>query len=286
MKKTIKLLALIISVGILMSSCSTVVQPNYGGVLMQNYGKSGKSDYSEQFGRVSDWGFGTQLFQVPLWQQRASVEDTLHMQDSKNNVMTCYPKYAYSILKGRLVDVVFNNSQIAKQNSSDGGSFLKNIEDNVLEMAIYDIIKEQSRKHLADSLMNNGGSLKFEKECEDIIRTFFESKGFKLDAITIQLTYSNKIMETLDKRLEVSTSVSTLDQEIIQQLKINQLEELRTDFALIQSRALTPEILEARRIARWDGHYPMYYSGNGLPLPMIMSDIKSRPENKTKPKTK
>lgn len=236
---------------------------------MQNYGKAGKSDYTEQAGRVSTWGWGTQLFQVPLWQQRASVEDTLNMQDSKNNVMTCYPKYAYSVAKGRLVDVVFNNSQIAKENSSDGASFLKHIEDNVLEMAIYDIIKEQSRKHLADSLMNNGGSLKFEKECEDIIRKIFLEKGFTLDAITIQLTYSDKIMQTLDKRLEVTTNVSTLDQEIIQQRKKNELEQLRTDFALIHSKSLTPEILELKRLEKWDGHYPMYYGGSGLPIPMI-----------------
>lgn len=269
MKKTIKLLALCLSVGILMSSCGTVVQPNYGGVLMQNYGKAGKSDYTEQSGRVSTWGWGTQLFQVPLWQQRASVEDTLKLQDSKNNVMTCFPKYAYSVTRGKLVDVVFNNSQIAKENSSDGASFLKHVEDNVLEMTIYDIIKEQSRKHLADSLMNNGGSLKFEKECEDLIRKAFLDKGFTLEAITIQLTYSSRIMETLDKRLEVTTNVSTLDQEIIQQRKKNELEQLRTDFALIHSKSLTPEILELKRIEKWSGNYPMYYSGKDLPLPLI-----------------
>jgi hypothetical protein len=269
MKKTMKTMIMALSVALFMASCGTVVKPNYGGVLMQNYGKSGKSDYTEQSGRVSTWGWGTELFQVPLWQQRASVEDTLNMQDSKNNVMTCYPKYAYSITKGRLVDVVFNNSQIARENSSDGASFLKHIEDNVLEMAIYDIIKEQSRKHLADSLMNNGGSLKFEKECEDIIRKAFADKGFTLEAITIQLTYSNKIMETLDKRLEVSTNVSTLDQEIIQQRKRNELEQLRTDFALIHSKSLTPEILELKRIDKWDGHYPMYYGVSNLPIPTI-----------------
>lgn len=269
MKKSIKLLALCLSVGVLMSSCGTVVQPNYGGVLMQNYGKAGKSDYTEQSGRVSTWGWGTQLFQVPLWQQRASVEDTLRLQDSKNNVMTCFPKYAYSVSKGKLVDVVFNNSQIAKENSSDGASFLKHVEDNVLEMAIYDIIKEQSRKHLADSLMNNGGSLKFEKECEDLIRKAFADKGFTLEAITIQLTYSDRIMETLDKRLEVTTNVSTLDQEIIQQRKRNELEQLKTDWALIHSKSLTPEILELKRIEKWDGHYPMYYGGSNLPIPMI-----------------
>lgn len=269
MKKMMIKSMMVIAVVVMFASCGTVVQPNYGGVLMENYGKAGKQDYTEQSGRVSTWGLGTELFQVPLWQQRAQVEDTLHMQDSKNNEMKCFPRYAYTITKGKLVDVVFNNAQIAKENGSDGASFLKTVENNVLEMAIYDIVKEQSRKHLADSLMNNGGSLKFEKECEDIIRKVFADKGFTLESITIQLTYSSKIMETLDKRLEVSTNVSTLDQEIIQQNKRNQLEELRTTFALIQSRALTPEILELKRIEKWDGHYPMYYGGNNLPLPVM-----------------
>lgn len=258
----------------ILSSCGTVVQPNYGGVLMQNYGKNGKNDYSEVSGRVSTWGIGTQLFQVPLWQQRASVEDTLHMQDAKNNEMKCFPRYAYSVSKGKLVDVVFNNSQIAKENSRDGDQFLRNVENNVLEMAIYDIVKEQSRKHIADSLMNNGGSLKFEKECEDLIRKAFSDKGFTLEAITIQLTYSSKIMQTLDKRLEVSTNVSTLDQQIVEQRKRNELQRLITEQSLIESQALTPEILEKMRIEKWDGRYPMYYGGAQLPLPTLNTNKK------------
>ena len=269
MKKAKSLLSIaIIALASLLTSCGTVVEPNYGGVLMENYGKAGKSDYTEVSGRVSTWGLGTKLFQVPLWQQRAQVEDTLHMQDAKNNEMKCYPKYAYSVTKGKLIDVVFNNAQIAKENSSSGASFLKAVEDNVLEMAIYDIVKEQSRKHIADSLMNNGGSLKFEKECEELIRKVFADKGFTLEAITIQLTYSTKIMQTLDKRLEVSTNVSTLDQEIVEQKKRNELEQLKTEQKLIESRALTPEILQKMWINKWDGKLPYYYSGT-LPTPVM-----------------
>lgn len=265
MKKTVKFSVIVALAVVMFSSCGTIVQPNYGGVLMENYGKNGKKDYSEQSGRVSTWGLGTELFQVPMWQRRAQVEDTLKLQDCKNNEMKCYPKYAYQVIPGRLVDVVFNNSQLAKENSSNGDNFLTSVENNILEAQMYDIIKEQSRKHLADSLMNNGGSLKFEKECEDLIRNIFAANGFSLQAITIQLTYSTKIMETLDKRLEVTTNVSTLDQEIIQQKKRNELELLRTEFALIQSKALTPEILEARRIDKWDGHLSQY-QGSGPPM--------------------
>lgn len=268
MKKTLTLLLIAVTT-VLLTSCGTVVQPNYGGVLMDNYGKAGKTDYKEVSGRVNDWGMGTQLFQVPMWEQRAAVEDTLHMQDAKNNEMKCFPRYAYHVTIGRLVDVVFNNSQIAKENSSNGANFLKTVENNVLEMAIYDIVKEQSRKHIADSLMNNGGSLRFEKECEDLIRKTFEEKGFSLVSITIQLTYSTKIMATLDKRLEVSTNVSTLEQEIVEQKKRNELQQLKIEYARMESQMLTPEILEKMRLEKWDGHYPTYYGGGNLPIPVM-----------------
>ena len=96
--KKVKIM-LVAAATILMSSCGTLVEPNYGGVLMQNYGKNGKSDYTEVAGRVSTFGMGTELYQVPLWEQRASVEDTLGLMSADNNEFRCYPKYAYKVKK-------------------------------------------------------------------------------------------------------------------------------------------------------------------------------------------
>jgi hypothetical protein len=45
------------------TSCERVA-PNYYGVLMENYGKDGKSDYSKQQGRVSTLSPGSELFQL------------------------------------------------------------------------------------------------------------------------------------------------------------------------------------------------------------------------------
>lgn len=260
MKKQIKTTVVALAI-LLMSSCGTLVEPNYGGVLMQNYGKNGKSDYTEVAGRVSTFGMGTELYQVPLWEQRASVEDTLGLMSADNNEFRCYPKYAYKVKKGRLVDVVFDNKHLGS-----GDDFMRSVENNILETRMYDIIKEQSRRHITDSLMSNEGSLKFEKSCEQLIKAEFENKGFELLALTIQLRYSEKVREKIDKRLEVNTNISVINQQIEEQKKINELEQLRTEFALIQSKALTPEILESRRIQKWDGHYPTYYSGSGLPM--------------------
>lgn len=56
---------------IVLFSCERVA-PNYYGVLMENYGKSGKSDYTLQKGRVNTMAWGTELFQVPAWEQRGT----------------------------------------------------------------------------------------------------------------------------------------------------------------------------------------------------------------------
>lgn len=63
MKKVLILLVAIVA----LSSCERVA-PNYYGVLMENYGKSGKEDYSKQQGSVNTLGPGTELFQVPAFE--------------------------------------------------------------------------------------------------------------------------------------------------------------------------------------------------------------------------
>lgn len=258
---------LILSTSLLLFNCGTIVEPNYGGVLMQNYGKNGKQDYSEVAGRVSTWGWGTELYQVPLWEQRGEVDDTLHLISADNNEITAFPKYSYKITSGRLVDVLFDNRQLG----NNGREFLKTVESNILEPRIYDVIKEKSRSHSTDTLMANEGSLKFEKECEQLIREEFKNKGFDLLTLVVQLKYSSKVREKIDKRLEVNTNISVIDQQIAEQKKTNELEQLRTDLILIQNKALTPEYLEKMRIEKWDGHYPTYYAGNGLPMININS---------------
>lgn len=269
MKKTINFAIAILGIALL-TSCGTIVEPNYGGVLMENYGKNGKNDFKEVTGRVSTWGMGTELYQVPLWEQRAVVDDTLHLVSADNNEIEAYPKYSYQIKKGRLVDVIFDNRQLNK----NGDDFLRSVESNILEARIYDIVKEESRKHVTDTLMSIGGSLNFERECEALVRKAFDEKGFTLITFVAQLKYSDKVREKIDQRLEVNTNVSVLDQQIIEQRKKNELEALKTDYVLIQSKALTPEILEKMKIEKWDGHYPTYYSGTGLPMINVNSNKK------------
>lgn len=251
---------------LLVTSCERVA-PNYVGVLMENYGKSGKSDFSIVKGRVNTSGPGTELFQVPLWEQRAAFSDnadkaaggigaTLHLKAADNTEFNCSPTYSFKIVEARAVDVVFENKQLGA-----GEDFMKALEDNILEAKIYDIVKNESRKYTTDSLMSTGGSLRFEQDVENFVKKEFESKGLELLTFTAQLDFSDKVKSKIDTRNEVNTNISVIDQQITEQKKKNELAALQAEEDIIRSRGITPQILQQSAIARWNGVLPTTVTG-------------------------
>lgn len=253
--KRIKLFLFALVAIALSTSCERV-QPNYEGVLMKNFGKNGKSDYTLQKGRVNTMAPGTELFQVPAYEQRADFEQrVLHLKAADNTEFTSSPTYSYQLAEGRAVDLVFNNSHLGS-----GDAFMRNLENNILETRIYDIMKEESRRYITDSLMAKGGSLKFEKLVEKRVSEAFLEQGLILKSFSSQLQFTDKVTQKIDQRNEVNTNLGVLDQKIIEQKKINELEELRTQQQLIRSRGITDQILQQEFIDKWDGKTPIYGS--------------------------
>jgi hypothetical protein len=252
-EKLILLPVILLSI-ISLTSCERVA-PNYAGVLMENFGKDGKKDFSIVTGRVSTIAPGTELFQVPLFDQRGEFEEPVTLKAADNTEFTARPAYSYRVIKDRAIDVVFDNKHI---DDGRNDKFMESIEDNILEPRIYDLIKEESRKYKTDSLMADGGSLAFERQLEKIVEAEFEKRGFKLLTFTAQLEFSSKVKEKIDNRNEVNTNISVLDQQIEEQKKRNELERLKTEQALIMSKGLTKEILYKQFIDKWDGKTPLY----------------------------
>lgn len=263
MKKTISLCFALCLV-LLISSCERVA-PNYYGVLMENYGKNGKADYSPQKGRVNVASPGTELFQVPAFEQRADFEDrVLHLKAADNTEFTAKPLYSYKSIEDKVVDLVFQNSRLGS-----GDNFMRALEDNVLEPHIYDLIKEESRKYPTDTLMANGGSLKFEQRVQDLVKRSFEEKGLELITFSANLDFSDKVKAKIDSRNEVNTNISVLDQQIEEQKKRNLLAELKAQENRIISSGITPELLKLKFIEKWDGSAPLY--GN-LPVTLMKKE--------------
>lgn len=251
-KRKIDFLIVALFAVVLFASCERVA-PNYAGVLMENYGKQGKEDFKIVSGKVSTWELGTELFQVPLFDQRGEFAEAVTLKAADNTEFKARPTYSYKVIKNRAIDVVFDNKHIGR-----GSDFMSSLEDNILEPRIYDLIKEESRKHKTDSLMADGGSLVFEKRLEQIVDKEFEKRGLQLLTFSAQLEFSDKVREKIDSRNEVNTNISVLDQQIEEQKKRNELEQLKTEQALIQSRGLTKEILYKQFIDKWDGTSPLY----------------------------
>lgn len=258
---------LILGLGlVLLTSCERVA-PNYYGVLMENYGKNGKEDYSKQQGKVNTLSPGTELFQVPAWEQRGIFteengdERTLSIKAADNTAFTSKPLYSYKVIQSRVVDVVFQNARLGS-----GDDFMQALQDNVLEPRIYDIIKEASRSYTTDSLMANGGSLKFERYVQEIVRKEFEKSGLELISFSLNLDFSRKVKAKIDSRNEVNTNISVLDQQIAEQKKRNELEALKTEQNKIRSAGITPQLLQEQAIRKWNGRLPSTYSGGSLPF--------------------
>ncbi len=245
---------------ILLSACERV-QPNYAGVLMENFGKSGKSDYTVVTGRVSTFAAGTELFQVPLWEQRTSFDKDMHLQASDKTAFTCLPSYSYRIQKERAVDVVFNNSHLGS-----GEDFLADLQTNVLNARIYDVLKDLSRAYNTDYLMAEGGSLKFEKQALDQVRTRFDSIGITLETFTAQLNFSDKVTEKIDSRNEVDQNIAVIDKQIMEQRKRNELAALQAEENRIISAGITPQLLQQqfillylRQPVSWKQSYQLWF---------------------------
>lgn len=257
MKKLINLMWVCMTL-VLFASCERVA-PNYAGVLMENYGKNGKDDFKVVSGKVSVFEPGTELFQVPLFDQRGEFAKSVTLKAADNTEFTACPTYSYKVIKNRAIDVVFDNKHIDRAETDNGkDGFMQSLEDNILEPRIYDLIKEESRKYKTDTLMADGGSLVFEKSLEEIVKSEFNKRGLQLQSFSAQLEFSDKVREKIDSRNEVNTNISVLDQQIEEQKKRNELEKLRTEQAIIQSRGLTKEILYKQFIDKWDGRTPLY----------------------------
>jgi hypothetical protein len=239
MKKSFGFLMVALMAIVVLSSCERVA-PNYQGVLMKNFGKNGKSDFTLQKGRVWTAAPGTELFQVPLYEQRGEFgEQVLHLKSADNTEFNSSPMYSYMVIEDMAVDVVFQNKQIG---SNDGDEFMDALENNILEMKIYDVMKEVSRKWTTQALMETttlpdgsitSGSLSFEKEVQEIIEKEFKAKGLKLMTFSCQLQFTDAVTKKIDNRNEVNTNIQVIEQKIIEQKKQLELSRITAEIEMV-----------------------------------------------------
>ena len=276
MRKTFSFLFVAFMALVTFTSCERVA-PNFQGVLMQNFGKNGKQDFTLVKGRVSTIAPGTELFQVPLWEQRGDFGDrTLNLKSADNTAFTSSPVYSYKVIESRAVDVVFENKQL-----DSGNDFMESVEDNILETKIYDVMKEVSRGYTTQALMETtvlpdgtttSGSLKYEKSVHEIVKKEFELKGLELMTFSCQLLFTDAVTKKIDSRNEVNTNIQVIEQQIIEQTKKLELSRITAEIEMVplvvaKKNGVLDEYIKLKAYQIWDGKQPLY-GGTSLMKPL------------------
>lgn len=241
-----------------LSGCSRV-EPNYAGVLMENFGKNGKEDFSIQQGYVFTANPSTRLYQVPLFEQREDMP-VVSLKASDNTAFSSQPVYTFKVVPKRAIDVVFNNKQV----TMEGDNFIKALADNILEPKVLDLMKEESRRYSTKDLMKDGGSLEFEKRVEELVAKEFEKRGLELLNFSAQLEFSEQVTATIDTRNKVDANVGVIRQQIEEEKQKLELQRIKAETNKVRSEGITDQILKEQFIEKWDGKTPLYGDINNI----------------------
>lgn len=245
-------LPLALTTVLLISGCSRV-EPNNAGVLMENYGKNGKEDFTIVSGRVWTLSPGTDLYTVPLFEQRAQFESDVTLKSADGTEFIVKPIYSFKVIKNRAVDVIFDNKQI--MGSEDA---IQSIRMNILDPKITDILRTEVLSKRSTDLMAEGGNERFNADARQLVSQELNKRGFELVSFSAMLDYSSKVKTIIDARNQSNTQISTIDSKIEQAKKELELETINTQIALVKSQGLTKEILQEKFIDKWDGKSALY----------------------------
>jgi regulator of protease activity HflC (stomatin/prohibitin superfamily) len=203
-----------------LTSCNRV-QPNYEGVLMTNYGRNGRTDFQVVTGSQGMLWFGSELYQVPMFEQKADpAEVVITAKDA--GVFSVDPSLTYQAIRGKGADIIFNYKHVG---INDENTIMDNIEAGVLNAIVVNVYREEARNFSTDSLMNNLNA--FERAVETRLKKEFEQKFFSLTALTSGLKPPTSMAEAIERRNNAKQQAEQVKNEL-EVAKMN-LEKARID---------------------------------------------------------
>lgn len=240
--KKIKIAILVFVSTIMFSSCNEWVKPNHAGVLMENYGRDNKKDFHIVTGKVNTWSWGTELFQVPLYEQKGQCDEKITISSTDNTDFFVNPVYTYKIISDKAVNVVFDYKHYGNDINLDV------IETQVLQPKIKDITREISNSLSDEQLMNNGGKLKYEKACTEALKIEFEKSGFELLTYTSQMSFTDAMKAKIAERNKVEQESQILDKKLANTKKEIELANLNSEANKARSLGVTDLLLREKEL--------------------------------------
>ena len=261
MRKLLGLLMLVV----VLASCSRV-EPNYEGILMENYGRGGKSDFHIVSGKQWTIAPGTQLYQVPMFEASGDAEAvTISAMDAGQ--FSVDPVYQYQPLRGKGIDIVFNYKHLGVDEPE---VMLNNVEASILNRIVVNAYREEARNYTTDSLMTNLN--KFEAQVQARLKQEFALRFFELKEVTSGLTPPQSMATAIETRNNAIQEANTVENELkvstmrLAKAKIDaEANKIRT--VGLTKEVLTKQYIEMLRDTRnkviiTDGKTPMIYNNN------------------------
>lgn len=236
-----KKLFLILTISLTLFSCSRV-EPNYEGVLMENYGRNGKADFHAVTGRQWTASPGVELYQVPMFETSGDAEEVI-IRAKDAGKFSVNPIYQYQPIRGKGIDIVFNYKHLGVDEPE---IMLENIEATILNRLVVNVYREEARNYTTDSLMNNLNT--FEDQVFRRLEKVFETKFFKLNEITSGLTPPESMSRAIEARNNAVQEANKVENE----LKVSQMElqkaKIDAQTNNMKAEGLNDRILKARWI--------------------------------------
>ena len=224
-----------------LASCSRV-EPNYEGVLMEDYGRNGKSDFHSVSGKQWTLWAGTQLYQVPMFETSGDAESVkINAKDAgKFNVD---PVYQYQPMRGKGVDIIFNYKHLG---IDEPEVMLNSIESSILNRIVVNAYREEARNYTTDSLMNNLNQ--YESQVQERLRREFKLKFFVLNEVTSGLTPPESMEQAIEARNNAVQKANQIENEV--RVAKMELEKAKIDAEAnrVKSQGLSKEILAEKWI--------------------------------------
>ncbi|WP_028665577.1 SPFH domain-containing protein [Runella zeae] len=238
MKNTLKLMILSV---VALSACNRV-QPNYEGVLMKNYGREGRGDFSVVTGSQGLLGPGTELYQVPMFEQKADpTEVVITAKDA--GVFTVDPSLTYQAIRGKGADIIFNYKHVG---IDDANTIMDNIESAVLNALVVNAYREEARNFSTDSLMNNLNN--FEQSVEMRLKKDFENKFFTLTALTSGLKPPASMAEAIERRNNAKQQAEQVRNELeVARMNLEKA-KIEAEANRVKASGLEPRVLQEQWI--------------------------------------
>ena len=231
---------------ILLSGCMgcSRVEPNYEGVLMSSYGKSGKSDFTKATGTVNTMWFGTSLYQVPMYEQKGNP-DKIDITAKDGGVFTVDPQFTYSAKRDSGINIIFSYKYLGLSGQLDEDD-LDNIESSILNPMVLNAYREEARKFASDSLLTNVNE--FENNVEVRLKTDFGRKYFNITSLSSGLRPPASMTRNIERMNNAKVETQTVSNQLATAEMLKKKAQIDAETNEIRSKGFTKEVLAEKWI--------------------------------------